>query len=553
MAQKPTPTCAAIYCRVSTDEQAEHGYSLDDQQRRGRAALQARAAALDGEVYIDDGVSGTLRRRPALDRLIRDARAGRVDVVIVTKLDRLARKLKVLLSIWDELEDAGCAVVIIEESIDTSTAVGCLIRSVLGAIAEFELENIKARTMNGRREKARRGEVWRSRVSYGHVYTPGDKDAGTVDGLDIDQDAAPIIREIFERIAAGAISATKLAEEFNARAVPTQRGGRWDHATILKIIKNPVHTGRAAYGRYHYSSYEAEGDTSGKKRHTQRKADPESVIYGNVPAIVTPALAAAAQAMLAHNRVTSTRNARVEYLLGGGLVACAVCGRTLTGMTGGRGGKARYYQCRGTAPRHTVSGKRLDAAVTDALARLLDNPEVAMVAEQERATGGPEQDGSLAADIARAERKLSEVKTQRDELLDLRLKRLVDDALYAEKDTQLAGTQKGLLAHLDDLHARCDAAAGQEVRVDGVREMCALLASRFREADITLQRHIIRLLVVGIVASSEEAEVTGVLPAADRGTMATMVGVAGEEGVYGGDITGPASPKRPRRPHPRLS
>jgi len=139
---------AAIYCRVSTDEQAEHGYSLADQQERGRAYIASRGRGWMPveESYIDDGVSGTLRDRPALGRLLADAKAGKIDVVVCTKLDRLARKLRVLLSIWDELEDMGVAVVIIEESIDTTTAIGQLVRNVLGAIAEFEVDTIAART-----------------------------------------------------------------------------------------------------------------------------------------------------------------------------------------------------------------------------------------------------------------------------------------------------------------------------------------------------------------------------------------------------------------------
>ncbi len=73
-----------------------------------------------------------------------------------------------------------------------------------------------------------------------------------------------------------------------------------------------------------------------------------------------------------------------------------------------------------------------------------------------------------------------------------------------------------------------------------------------READGSLQRHISRLLVVGIVASAAEAEVTGVLASADEGRVTAVASVSREERMCGGDITGPASPKRPRRPHPRL-
>src|SRR5438874_1045679 len=97
----PPTRRAAAYCRVSSDEQAEHGYSLDDQQHRIAArvtSMQAPAAPIVlRESYVDDGYSGTTPHRPALRRLLADAEAGRIDVVIFTKLDRLARRLKLLL------------------------------------------------------------------------------------------------------------------------------------------------------------------------------------------------------------------------------------------------------------------------------------------------------------------------------------------------------------------------------------------------------------------------------------------------------------------------
>ncbi len=227
---------AAIYCRVSTDEQAEHGYSLADQQERGRASIASRGRnwAPVEESYIDDGVSGTLRHRPALDRLMADARAGKIDVVVCTKLDRLARKVKVLLSIWDELENLGVAVAMVDELIDTTLPMGRFIRTLLAAIAEFEVDTITARTKIGRLAKVREGEAFRSRnaMPYGLRYIVREERA-TYDaavghgealphknGWVIVEPEAIVVRRIFAEVAAGK-SMQAVAMDLVQDGVPT--------------------------------------------------------------------------------------------------------------------------------------------------------------------------------------------------------------------------------------------------------------------------------------------------------------------------------------------
>src|SRR5262245_46510149 len=133
---------AAIYARVST---------LDQQPENQLAELRryAEARGWTAQEYVDRGVSGAKDRRPALDTLLQDARRRRCDGVVCSRLDRLGRSLKHLITLLDELQVFGVAFVSLAEGIDATTPAGKLQMHILAAIAEFERERIRERVLAG--------------------------------------------------------------------------------------------------------------------------------------------------------------------------------------------------------------------------------------------------------------------------------------------------------------------------------------------------------------------------------------------------------------------
>jgi DNA invertase Pin-like site-specific DNA recombinase len=136
---------AALYMRISTKG---HGQTTDTQALALREYAERRGFEIIGE-YRDEGISGSKDSRPALDGLMRDARARRFDVVIVARFDRFARSVSHLLRALEEFNHLGVDFVSLSESIDTSTPVGKMIFTVLGAVAELERNLIRERVHMG--------------------------------------------------------------------------------------------------------------------------------------------------------------------------------------------------------------------------------------------------------------------------------------------------------------------------------------------------------------------------------------------------------------------
>ena len=125
---------AALYARVST---TGHGQDVGLQLEELRQVAAQRGWAVHEE-YVDAGVSGAKTRRPALDRLLADAREGRVDVVAIWKLDRLARSVSHLLELADSLNAWGVGLVSVRDAhVDTTTPAGRFTLQILGAVADY--------------------------------------------------------------------------------------------------------------------------------------------------------------------------------------------------------------------------------------------------------------------------------------------------------------------------------------------------------------------------------------------------------------------------------
>jgi len=144
----------ATYTRVSTQEQAQEGTSLDFQDVQLTALCQLQGWSIINS-YTDPGYSGKDGNRPGLERLLSDAKIGLFNKVVVYKLDRLARNLRLLLDIEQNLRGCGASMISVKESVDTSTSTGKMMFQMFGMVAEWERETIIERTRNGKLQRLR--------------------------------------------------------------------------------------------------------------------------------------------------------------------------------------------------------------------------------------------------------------------------------------------------------------------------------------------------------------------------------------------------------------
>ena len=148
------PLRAALYARVSTTGNGQDvGLQLDELR------LVAMQRGWKPVEYVDDGVSGAKDSRPALDRMMADARAGKLDLVAVWRFDRFARSTKHLLVALDELRCLGVDFLSLREQVDTSTPMGRAVFTIIAAISELERETTRERVIAGVRRRRRQGST----------------------------------------------------------------------------------------------------------------------------------------------------------------------------------------------------------------------------------------------------------------------------------------------------------------------------------------------------------------------------------------------------------
>jgi site-specific DNA recombinase len=224
---------AIIYSRVSTDEQATKGVSLDAQRERLDAYCRALFGAAPFAVLSDEGVSGKrLDNRPALQKALGMLAAGEADALVVVKLDRLSRSTRDVLDLAERCQREGWELHSISETLNTSTAMGRFALTLLGSLAQLEREQIAERT-----------EAALSHLRASGKKTGGDVPFGwrLVDGGRVERDPEEFaaVLEMLQLQKLGK-SGRAIAEVLNARGVTAKRGGQWSSTQVLRAVRNAV-------------------------------------------------------------------------------------------------------------------------------------------------------------------------------------------------------------------------------------------------------------------------------------------------------------------------
>ena len=369
----------AIYTRKSTDEGLDSDFnSLDAQRESGEAYVTSQKhegwVALSPR-YDDGGFSGATLDRPALQQLLADAEAGRIDCVVVYKLDRLSRSLLDFVKLIEIFDRHQVSFVSVTQRFDTSTSMGRLMLNILLSFAQFEREIIGERIRDKVAATKRKGK-----------YTGGPP----VLGYDVDRERkrlvvnpeeAALVCSIFARfIQTG--STTRLAQELNAQGHTTKSwttkkgvtraGTPWHKGLLYRVLNSPLYLGEVTHKGNRYP--------------------------GEHDAIITQEVWDQAHAILERNRRARGEQTRAQTpALLKGVLRCAHCGCAMTpNFTRRRGKVYRYYLCvraergeRGSCPVRCLSAGEIERTVIDQLRTVLRAPEVlAQTYREARAQAG---------------------------------------------------------------------------------------------------------------------------------------------------------------------
>lgn len=354
---------AVIYVRVSTEEQATEGFSIQAQLDALRNYAHFHEMDIVNE-YLDEGVSGkNISGRPQLLRLIKDSRNKQFDTVLIYKIDRIARKAKDSLQILDELEELGVKLVSLKENFDASTPVGKLMYQMMSGFAEMERSTIIERTTMGMNERAKQGK-YNGGLCLG--YDNVDK------LLVINEEEALIIRKIFN-LSEQQLGYKAIVRQVNLSGHKTKKGNSFSVFGVKVILDNPVYIGNIRYGQIRNWSTKRRKGTTSDYILTKGVHEP----------IITIEQWDRVQRLRKQRSYKPVRSHQ-PYILSG-LVKCPVCGH---GMVPGRakgsaGVTYRYYNCgqfhnKGTTVC-SVNGIRadiLESAVFNQLSELVSNPAI---------------------------------------------------------------------------------------------------------------------------------------------------------------------------------
>ena len=460
----------AAYIRVSTDEQAERGNSLQEQQERLSAYCRAMGWP-EPIFYVDDGYSAKDLKRPAIQQLLEDVRVGKIEVVLTSKLDRLCRNLLDLLQVVELFNEHGCSYISASESFDTSTAVGRMTLQLLGTFAEFERERISERVRDNMILLAKNTTKAIYQPCYGYDIVNGQ--------FVINEDEARFVRLMFD-LAEQGHGYRMIAKMLNERGAKTKAGKPWDQVNVKRLMQNERIAGVMIYNKRQNKN----------GRLIFRDKSEWIVKEDNHPAIISRERFEKVQEIMRSRSIAGKHAENETYLLTG-LVKCHHCGRNMKGSTARhvRGGKNYTYYRYICASYVLGYGCKHHAVHRDDLEKFVIN-EIRAVA-----SGSTKE---LKINVAPSTSVADEMKQIRDQLarIDRRMQKQIEayeNDLISAEDLKVA--RQRIEVERQELKERLKNLEHKKANPEEVQKRAAQLLGEITGDDRVKAKHAIRQLI----------------------------------------------------------
>ncbi len=354
---------AAIYCRVSTDDQDKEGTSLQTQLEACLKYCQEKGYHVAHK--FTETYSGLTLERPQLTQLRDLVIANNLDVIVIYCLDRLSRNATHGVILRDELDKHHIMLESVTEDIDKSP-LGEAITYLRGTFAQIEAEKIRERTMRGKLAHVKEGRLPQGTGIgiYGYNW---DKATGK---RTIVEDEARIVQKVF-RMALKGVSINQIAIGLNKQGIKSKSGSLWHPLTIRRMVNNPAYIGKTYYGM---------SRRVGKTKVVAQPKESWTLLPDITPRIITEEMFKLTEEAITNAKLSRPVKPNAAYLLTS-FIECPKCGSPIVGTT--LNGKYRYYKCRGATPTVTrgkicnagyIKADELESSVWRKVLEMLSSP-----------------------------------------------------------------------------------------------------------------------------------------------------------------------------------
>jgi len=470
---------ALIYCRVSTEEQAEQGYSLDAQEKFCRAFALNNGYIVAG-VYRDEGKSGTSLDRPALKDLLAKCQDKQsISAVIVQETDRLARNTQNHLTIKTLLSKAEVKLISVNQPMLDDSPEGKMIDTIIASVNQFQSDINSRKTRKGMQQKFDEGG-WPSLAPPGYINVPMGESTNMRKAqktIVIDPQRWNLIKEGFVLYLSGNYSADHVSDILYEKGLRAKSGKKFAHSVIVTILKNPFYAGIMRWNK-------------------QEKT-------GKYPPMITLAEHKKVLEIMNSNNNYACRRRKYNFLLRG-FIFCDICGQRYVGEKHPTKNK-EYYHC-SSRRTHSNKGQNVEVSYLEqqikeqfkhvqfsekVIARALDKLQK-LYQKQNGEIAGQTQILNNKKKAIEARRDIAEQKLLRGVLTDEDFKRLRD----------------GFTMELDAIQTQIGELAEQrELKIDVIAEVIKLsrdIYKAYLTADPELRRHYIALFWERFIVRDKE-------------------------------------------------
>lgn len=325
-----------VYTRVSSPDQVENGYSLEEQKEILLQRAEKQGYEIH-DVYTDAGISGKdVKHRPQMQRLLRDVQEGKVQVILAWKLSRTFRSLKDELDAMEIMKANGAFFDFASEGvINPSSGVGKLHLQILGMVSEMERENIADNVYMGMCAAARQGQWQGGTPAFGYDAKRDTSDKKAVNYLVVNEAEAAVVKEVFRMFVEEQVGYKGICNTLNKQGFRTKQNKEFSIGTIRGIITNPIYCGYIRWGQHRKWS---------ELRRKGTVANP-IIAKGVHEPIISEEIFKRAETIRLAKGGKATRKYECLNILTG-ILKCPECGAGMVLSRGGeRGRKIAYYAC----------------------------------------------------------------------------------------------------------------------------------------------------------------------------------------------------------------